>query len=196
MKPALQHALALLLLGLLTAVGCASTHPKVAAGTIARTSPESFYTEAPWTRVRPRNIKAMGDAAVATTQGLADISATYQQQLQFQQQAQMARLNSSPPYQSRAAEITECLGAGGGRQGGMQCERMGFEAYDAEYGVDAMNRKALEAGEVLSDTRILGWGQYDASRDFENWKAGHDFGVLILNNMRMWEARGDAMRGR
>ncbi|WP_447965236.1 hypothetical protein [Nitrospira sp. Ecomares 2.1] len=78
-----DYLLIVMVTGVIATSGCTTTAPTSKDGTIVRTSVESFYRESPWVNAKPTNIKAMGDALVNTTQGLADISAAYSTQLQI-----------------------------------------------------------------------------------------------------------------
>jgi len=179
----------------LLASGCATTQPAISEGDSPRVSAASFYRVAPWTKTAPKNIQGMTNAMVATTQGLADISSSYSQQLALQNQTQMNRLNSSSPYASRATAISECINVGGGRQGGMMCERLGLAAYNKEFGPDAVTATSLSDIEITSSNLVQGLGGWGGKSAFEvdNWNAGHEFGQIMLDSNRMWE---DNMKSR
>ncbi|MGP0593383.1 hypothetical protein ACTRXD_12740 [Nitrospira sp. T9] len=173
--------------------GCTTTTPTGKDGTILRTSVESFYREAPWVNAKPTNIKAMGDALVNTTQGLADISAAYSTQLQINGLAQQQLLHNPPAYQSRSAEIRECINVGGGVQGGLTCEKIGLTNYREQY-----VNQARSGVETLSDVPSLGWTQTRGPlfTELELAEFATAVGGLVQANGRMGRALPRAFPGR
>ncbi len=122
-------AVAALLVALL-GTAC-STTPKAPKDGVARTTPESYYRVAPWTKTRPVNFAglaaAMQEAAAATAQASAQYSASMNA-IRAQQEAHHAR---QAAYMENERQINRCLGVGGGRAAGQQCFSMGYDAYQA-----------------------------------------------------------------
>lgn len=135
--------------------GCA-TAPDTAEGDVARSSAEALYNEAPWINTAPKNIRGMTDLAVGVTQGLADVSAAYSAQLEYNQVAQMQYLSNPSGVAQRSSDWRDCLGAGGGTQGGMKCESIGYVAFREEY-VDVEPEKFVLADENAWPPRKTGW---------------------------------------
>ncbi|MDT3776628.1 hypothetical protein PJI16_03530 [Nitrospira sp. MA-1] len=188
-----DYLLIVMVTGVIATSGCTTTAPTSKDGTIVRTSVESFYRESPWVNAKPTNIKAMGDALVNTTQGLADISAAYSTQLQINGLAQQQLLHNPPAYQSRSAEIRECINVGGGMQGGMTCEKIGLTNYREQY-VNQAPRRA----ETLSDVSSLGWTQARGPlfTELELAEFATAVGGLVQANGRMGRALPRAFPGR
>ncbi|MCR9258909.1 MAG: hypothetical protein NXH95_04255 [Pseudomonadaceae bacterium] len=141
----------------MTAVGC-STTPRQDDGVVPRLSAEALYNEAPWVNKVPTNVRKIANMMVDVTQGLADMSATYQRQLELQNQAQWATYNNTRVSSQRSANMRDCLGVGGGIQGGMKCESIGYAAFKSEY-VDVTPQSFELAPENLWPPKTIGWTQ-------------------------------------
>jgi hypothetical protein len=152
-------AVATLVCAALTAAGCSTTPAPADDGHVVRVSAEALYNEAPWVGASPTNIRAASNIAVGTLQGLADASYTYQQQLVLNNQAQQAFLSDPAANQLRSRSLTECVNVGGGRQGGLTCERMGYQAYQAVYAQAPAALAELELNQVEWPPRNEGWTQ-------------------------------------
>jgi hypothetical protein len=135
--------------------GCA-TAPDTTDDVVARTSAEALYNEAPWVNTAPKNIRGMSNIAVGVTQGLADISSAYSAQLEYNQLAQMQYLNNSSGVAQRSNAWRDCLGVGGGTQGGMKCESIGYVAFREEY-IDVEPEKFVLADENAWPPKKTGW---------------------------------------
>lgn len=144
---------------MLASAGCSTRPAPSDSGTVARASAEALYNETPWVGASPTNIRAAGNIAVGTLQGMADASYAYQQQLALNNQAQLAFLSDPNTSQQRASRLSGCVGVGGGRQGGLACERMGYQAYQAAYAKAPTSIAELELGQIEWPPRNEGWTQ-------------------------------------